>query len=114
MTIINKIISFKKYKELSLSCNSVRHFGCQIIEKGGWHLSYFGDSKFIKNKIEQFSHQEYNNEYYTNIEKLEARVNSFSDIYDRYVGNFIVKIPVNDNTYLPHEYEKYLSKFILE
>jgi len=107
-----KIISFKKYKELSLSCNSVRYIGCPIIEKGGWHLSYFGDSKFIKNKIEQFAHQEYNNDYFTNIEKIEKCVNSFSDLYDRDFN--IMVIPINDNTFLPVEYEKYLSKFIVE
>jgi beta-1,4-mannosyl-glycoprotein beta-1,4-N-acetylglucosaminyltransferase len=108
-----KIISFKKYKELSLSCNSIRHIGCQIIEKAGWHLSYFGDSKFIKNKIEQFAHQEFNNDHFTNIEKIEKCVNSFSDLYDRN-GNIMVKIPINNNTFLPAEYEKYLSKFIVE
>jgi len=107
-----KIISFKKYKELSISCNSIRHIDCQYIDNGGWHLSYFGDSKFIKNKIEQFAHQEYNNDHYTNIEKIETRVKSFSDLYDRN-GN-IVKTSINDNNYLPPEYEKYLTKFIVE
>jgi beta-1,4-mannosyl-glycoprotein beta-1,4-N-acetylglucosaminyltransferase len=107
-----KIISFKKYKELSISCNSIRYSDCQYIDNGGWHLSYFGDSKFIKNKIEQFSHQEYNNEHYTDIEKIETRVKSFSDLYDRN-GN-IVKTSINDNTYLPPEYDKYLTKFIIE
>jgi beta-1,4-mannosyl-glycoprotein beta-1,4-N-acetylglucosaminyltransferase len=107
-----KIISFKKYKELSISCNSIRQTNCQYIDNGGWHLSYFGDSTFIKNKIEQFSHQEYNNDHYTNIEKIETRVKSFSDLYDRN-GN-IVKTSINDNTYLPPEYEKYLTKFIVE
>ena len=107
-----KIISFKKYKELSISCNSIRHIDCQYIDNGGWHLSYFGDSKFIKNKIEQFAHQEYNNDHYTNIEKIETRVKNFSDLYDRN-GN-IVKTSINDNTYLPPEYDKYLTKFIVE
>ena len=30
------------------------------IEDGGKHLSYFGDKEFIKNKIQNFSHQELN------------------------------------------------------
>lgn len=30
----------------------------------GWHLSYFGDKTFIKNKIKEFSHQELNNNIY--------------------------------------------------
>ena len=110
-----RILSFKKYNELSLSCNSIRFYNnCNVVNNGGWHLSYFGDSKFIKNKIEQFSHQEYNNDNYTSIEKIEERVNNFSDLYDRNNDIVkIVKISTKDNHYLPPEYEKYLSKFIL-
>lgn len=109
-----KIIEFKTYKELSLSCNSIRHYNnCQVINNGGWHLSYFGDSKYIKNKIENFSHQEYNNDYYTNIEKIESRIKNCTDIYNRNDIQ-IIKIPIKDNTYLPPEYEKYLTKYIVE
>ncbi len=108
-----KILSFQKFNELSISLNSIRFYNnCKIIDNGGWHLSYFGDSKFIKNKIEQFTHQEYNNDHYTNIEKIETRVKSFSDLYDRNGNN--MKLSINNNTYLPPEYEKYLSKFIVE
>ena len=108
-----KILSFQKFNELSISCNSIRFYNnCKIIDNGGWHLSYFGDSKFIKNKIEQFTHQEYNNDHYTNIEKIEKRVNNFNDLYDR--NNHNMKLSIKDNYYLPSEYEKYLSKFIVE
>jgi len=108
-----KIVTFQKFNELSISCTSIRFYdNCKIIDNGGWHLSYFGDSKFIKNKIEQFSHQEYNNDDYTNIEKIEQRVNNFSDLYDRNIDN--KKLSTKDNYYLPSEYEKYLSKFIVE
>jgi beta-1,4-mannosyl-glycoprotein beta-1,4-N-acetylglucosaminyltransferase len=108
-----KILSFQKFNELSISCSTIRFYNnCKIIDNGGWHLSYFGDSKFIKNKIEQFSHQEYNNDYYTSIEKIEKRVNNFNDLYDR--NNHNMKLSIKDNYYLPSEYEKYLSKFIVE
>ena len=108
-----KILSFQKFNELSISCTTIRFYNnCKIIDNGGWHLSYFGDSKFIKNKIEQFSHQEYNNDYYTSIEKIEKRVNNFNDLYDR--NNHNMKLSIKDNYYLPSEYEKYLSKFIVE
>jgi beta-1,4-mannosyl-glycoprotein beta-1,4-N-acetylglucosaminyltransferase len=106
-----KIISFEKYKELALSCNDIRHRNCKSIDNGGWHLSYFGDSNFIKNKIENFSHQEYNNDLYTNIEKIDNRINNYIDLYDR--GN-IMKLVKKDNNYLPPEYDKYLNKYILE
>jgi len=110
----SKIIKFKTYKELSLSCNSIRHHNnCEVIDNGGWHLSYFGDSNYIKNKIENFSNQEFNNDYYTNIEKIESRIKNCTDIYNRNDIQ-IIKIPIKDNTFLPPEYEKYLSKFIVE
>jgi beta-1,4-mannosyl-glycoprotein beta-1,4-N-acetylglucosaminyltransferase len=32
-----------------------------IIENGGWHFTYLGGEEKIKQKIESFSHQEYNN-----------------------------------------------------
>uniref|UniRef100_A0A6C0JF57 N-acetylglucosaminyltransferase n=1 Tax=viral metagenome TaxID=1070528 RepID=A0A6C0JF57_9ZZZZ len=109
-----KIIEFKTYKELSLSFNGIRHYNnCQAIESGGWHLSYFGDSNYIKNKIENFSHQEYNNDYYTNIEKIESKIKNCIDIYNR-KDIQIIKIPIKDNPHLPSEYEKYLTKYILE
>ena len=108
-----KILSFQKFNELSISCSTIRFYNnCKIIDNGGWHLSYFGDSKFIKNKIEHFSHQEYNNDDYTSIEKIEKRVNNFNDLFDRNNNN--MKLSIKDNYYLPSEYEKYLSKFIVE
>jgi len=107
-----KTLSYEKYKELNTNCSRIRDTPCPTIVNGGWHLSYFGDSKFIKNKIEQFTHQEYNNDHYTNIEKIEKRVNNFNDLYDR--NNHNMKLSIKDNYYLPPEYEKYLSKFIVE
>lgn len=42
-----------------------------LIQNGGLHLSYFGDLNFIKNKIQDFSHQELNNDHYKNGEYLQ-------------------------------------------
>lgn len=55
-----KIITFKKYNELNMRCDQLRFYSCPIIKTAGWHLSYFGNEKFIKNKLENFGHQEYN------------------------------------------------------
>ena len=43
----------------------------------GWHLSYFGDAKYIKNKINSFAHQEINTPGY--ISKIENSLNSNVD-----------------------------------
>ena len=104
-----KIISYKKYKELKLLCNEIRMLSCPIIQNGGWHLSYFGDSTFIANKISNFSHQEYNSDHFTDLSKIEERVHNSRDVYDRTIQ--IECVAISDNKYLPIEYNKYLLKF---
>jgi beta-1,4-mannosyl-glycoprotein beta-1,4-N-acetylglucosaminyltransferase len=106
--ILCKIISYKKYKELNISCNDIRMINCSEILNGGWHLSYFGDKYFIQNKIQNFSHQECNISNYTELSKIEERINNFRDLYDR--NNDIEKIKIEDNNYLPIDYDKYLNK----
>jgi beta-1,4-mannosyl-glycoprotein beta-1,4-N-acetylglucosaminyltransferase len=107
-----RILIFKKYNELSISCNNIRFYNCEIIKDGGWHLSYFGNSEFIKNKIENFSHQELNIDNFKNIEKINNRLNNYIDLYDRN-NNPIFKIAIKDNDRLPPEYETYLQNFIV-
>jgi beta-1,4-mannosyl-glycoprotein beta-1,4-N-acetylglucosaminyltransferase len=111
-----RIISYEKYLSLSLTCNDIRGYECSKIENGGWHLSYFGDAQYIRNKIQNFSHQEFNNSNFTDIDKINKRLDNFSDIFDRdkYEShNQVTLIPVKDNNRLPYEYNKYLQKFIL-
>lgn len=104
-----KIISYKKYKELNANCNNIRNMNCSKILNGGWHLSYFGNKYFIQNKIQNFSHQELNLDEYTDLEKIEKRIQNSIDLYNR--GNYIEKIKIEDNTYLPIDYSKYLNKY---
>lgn len=105
-----KILTFKKYKELHTTCEAIRMSRQSCIPKAGWHLSYFGSSEFISNKICNFSHQEFNTDTYTNVALIEDRVKNFKDIYDR-EGNKITKLSVKDNTFLPPEYEIYLKNY---
>ena len=104
-----KVLSYKKYKELNISCNDIRNTKCPIIRKGGWHLSYFGDATFIKNKIKNFSHQELNTTDFTHVSNIEKRIKSHKDLYGRNIK--ITKINIKDNDYLPKEYDTYLTKF---
>jgi beta-1,4-mannosyl-glycoprotein beta-1,4-N-acetylglucosaminyltransferase len=105
-----KIISYKKYNELNISCNDIRN-GQNVskILNGGWHLSFFGDKFFIQNKIQNFSHQEFNNSNYTDLKKIENRVNGSNDVFDR--KNKIYKIKIEHNRYLPIGYNKFLNKY---
>jgi beta-1,4-mannosyl-glycoprotein beta-1,4-N-acetylglucosaminyltransferase len=106
-----KVISYQKYRELNLSCDNIRNYhNVSKIQNGGWHLSYFGDANFIQNKLNNFSHQEFNNQQYTDLSKIEERVQNSRDLFGR---NWLnpVRINITDNTYLPPDYQTYLSKY---
>ena len=106
-----KILTVKKYKELGITCDAIRFANCGTIVKGGWHLSYFGNLQFIKNKLENFAHQEYNSAKYTDTSEIQKRIDNYSDLFNRESTNCIRKIEINDNDYLPSLYERYLTAF---
>jgi beta-1,4-mannosyl-glycoprotein beta-1,4-N-acetylglucosaminyltransferase len=69
-----KILQFQKYKKLNISCQEIRQSNesiKHIIPNGGWHLDHFGDKNFMLNKLKHFSHQEYNNSFYTSLDFIE-------------------------------------------
>lgn len=108
------ILTYNEYYLLNKTCEELRHLQCPAIDKGGWHLSYFGDTQFIKNKIENFSHQEFNNDTFTDTEKIQQRIQHGNDVFDRKTHiNVIHKIPIKENPYLPPQYETYLQNFIV-
>jgi len=108
-----KIATYEGYITCESSPQNMRmHKSFYIIDKGGWHLSYFGDAKFVKNKLENFAHQEFNKEEYTNEKKLQERMDGFKDILNRSRCT-ITKISVKKNDYLPPRYEEFLSNFVL-
>lgn len=104
-----KIATFKNYKD-NINCQTIRKSTCPKIVNGGWHLSYFGNEQYIKNKIENFSHQELNRNEYTNLEKIKLRVISNMDLFNR--EKTITKILEINNNYLPPDYKTYLNKFV--
>jgi beta-1,4-mannosyl-glycoprotein beta-1,4-N-acetylglucosaminyltransferase len=108
----SKILSYKKYLELGISFNDIRFYSCDKIINSGWHLSCFGDANFIKNKLENFSHQEYNNIDHTDINIINNRIDNLIDVVGRKEVK-IIKISIHENNYLPHNYDKYLNKYIL-
>jgi len=106
----SRIISYKSFKEMDATCQGLREGKGTIIKNGGWHLSYFGDSSFIKNKIINFGHQEFNNDNYTDTKKIEERIQNSSDLYGRDDCN-LQKICLTENNNLPLHYEIYLTEF---
>jgi len=109
---MSKMLPYKIYKSINKTCQDIRSHNGKSIDKAGWHLSYFGDKYFIKNKIENFGHQEFNNDFYTNLDAIENKIVNQLDLYNR-PNEHIIKIPIKDNKYLPYKYEEFLSNYIL-
>lgn len=94
-----KCISYRFYKEYN-SCDEIRFIKFGNFVKCGWHLSYFGNSDFIKNKIKHFAHQEFNNENILN--SIDHKlVNGLCP----HSSTKLTFIKLVDNHYLPINYE---------
>jgi beta-1,4-mannosyl-glycoprotein beta-1,4-N-acetylglucosaminyltransferase len=103
-----KIINWGTYKHIRSpqACRMGRVHG--IIEKGGWHLSYFGNSEFIKNKLISFAHTEYSGEEFTNLAHIEDSINNCKDLN---CGRPFTRIPISENKHLPPNHKLILQLF---
>ena len=63
----------------------------KFILEGGWHLSYFGNV-------------EYNKKEYLDDDKIKECIENCSDLFFR-EGEKIIKVKIEDNDYLPKNYE---------
>jgi len=103
----SKILSFKQFNQKSC-CQDIRFSNCPLIPFGGWHLSYFGDEQFIKNKINNFAHQEFNNDYFTNVDIISKKISNSENLFN---NSPILYTSLINNKYLPYQYNIYLLKF---
>jgi len=55
----------------------------QLIMDGGWHFSFLKNSKDISKKIKSYAHQEYHQEKYTDVEKIQEKIDQRSDLFGR-------------------------------
>jgi beta-1,4-mannosyl-glycoprotein beta-1,4-N-acetylglucosaminyltransferase len=78
-----------------------------VLYNGGWHLSYWGTVDRIKQKIESFAHQEFNNDFFKNEDSIKEKVITGSDLYGRGEGKFL---SINREDLDP-ELLKYFSKY---
>ena len=97
----------KKSKIHGLSCDDIRNTQFQTIPRGGWHLSYFGTPEFISNKIQNFSHQEFNLQEYTDTTLIQSRIDNKLDLFNRNINI----LPPNLN-YLPPNFKQRMYCFI--
>lgn len=78
-----------------------------VIYDAGWHFSYLGNARFIKEKLNSFSHQEFNKPPYNDIEHIESCIKSCKDIF----GNNTVYQRVKINNSFPDYLVKNVDKF---
>lgn len=55
----------------------------KILPDAGWHFTYIGGVQKIIEKLEAFSHSEFNNEEFKNKEKIEQQLKSGHDVLGR-------------------------------
>ena len=107
-----KMLTYAVYKTLNMTIDNIRlsHFyrHVPVLNKGGWHLSFFGGTHTIKNKVESYTHQELNVPSLT-VELIQEKINSV--VYFGDAGRPLVKIPIEQNSYLPTKYYSYLTMF---
>jgi beta-1,4-mannosyl-glycoprotein beta-1,4-N-acetylglucosaminyltransferase len=98
--ILPKIVSVGFFRSQGWTCHEYRWKPFPILPQGGWHLSYFGDKTSIQRKIHHFSHQEYNQEKYTDLNHIQICIDQHIDLFDR-PEQIIRHISLQDNDYLP-------------
>ena len=103
-----KAFSVRTWKEKLMSeCfSTIRLYGVtlpigvkispQLILNGGWHLSYFGTIEFISNKLQNFSHQEFD----VSLDDIMKRKEEGKHIMGREDITHTI-VPLEKNTYLP-------------
>lgn len=104
-----KFFNYAIYKFFQETYYTLNHVRCNhdfyTFQNGGWHLTYFGDNEFIKNKITAFSHQEFNKKEYLNDDYINKRIKSNLCLFD---DTNYVHIPLEENNFLPENYKMLL------
>jgi beta-1,4-mannosyl-glycoprotein beta-1,4-N-acetylglucosaminyltransferase len=92
-----KICNFSFLENVSLNHLRQNKFTNKEVKNGGWHFSFMGGSNKVKEKIEAYSHQEYNNQYIIN--NISNNINNDTDPFFR---SQLVKVEIDES------YPKYL------
>ena len=65
------------------SPQQVRFSANYAIKNAGWHFSYLGGVEAIIKKIDSFSHQEFNSDYFKDPDRLRQVLESGGDLFNR-------------------------------
>lgn len=96
----NYIVLYEKTKNVSLTHLRNERASYIQIPNGGWHFSFMGGVDRVKQKIESYAHQEYNQSHLLN--QVESNINQNRDIFGR--GN---------NTYMDSSQKFYFDNMLL-
>ena len=101
-----KVGTWSKLKTLSLNNLRQHKHTTKTIEDGGWHFSFIGDKMKIIEKIEAYSHQEFNNKHIK--DNITSNILAGNDIFFRETECF-TQVPIDDSypKYLRDNLEKY-------
>jgi beta-1,4-mannosyl-glycoprotein beta-1,4-N-acetylglucosaminyltransferase len=97
----------KKVIELTPDWLRINGHTFDSVPDGGWHLTYFMSPEMIKTKLENFAHQEFNNSYWTDLDKIKERVHSGQDFY----GRDQISLELVDQSFYPENFIKHFNKF---
>ena len=100
-----RMLRFKDIGDKTLT--EIRFAEGEHIKNGGWHFTYLGGLEMVKYKIRSFAHQEYNNEYYMNENRLKTLIHDGIDIFER---GYKYKIDSLDGSF-PEYVQKNRQKF---
>lgn len=94
--------SYKNIRDLAMIRSAAKK--PPILEKSGWHFSYFGNVDFIIDKIKQSADQRFNTSEFLNRETILRKLKNGEDLFQRSHESFQI-VPIEENTYLPDGYE---------
>ena len=67
----------------------------EIFKNGGWHFNYLLKPEAISNKLKTFAHTEFDDEKFTNIEKIKDNIDNLNDLFNR--GNKFKKVEIDES-----------------
>lgn len=81
--------------------------------RGGWHFSYMGGVNRIIQKLGEFSHAEYDSDYYKDPARLEKIISQRKDLFDRpmHFEKIQIRYPYHPQYLVDHidEYSNFVS-----
>lgn len=99
-----KFINWSLFNELKISLDDLRwaYYIMPYMNDGGWHLSNFGDAQLIRNKLENYSHQEHNYEECKNLSTIQAKINAGISVFLKEgEKQNTIQLSIKDNPRLP-------------